>query len=348
MKRNIIHMMLMMLVISTLAVSNGAAGNNGAENPDSAHYNYFYPESPSNYEVITTYGKLPELETEMQRENWTNSLNELEKELATEIYVRYIHPDGKILTYGDNSAGYFVIVFHKNIQADGGLMDEIYATISKNAEQNGIQEVPVEFGHGDAPQKSGDEDEPTFLNYAFHSNLDIGIAADISDDWDTSCGACHASETESVVRLANSYTPEVIATYGTLPEFENEEQRLDWANNVQMGIFKGLNHSISNTYFYPEGALIMFGTGYPEGYFEVTVLRNLTINESQMNEIYAIIDEEAQKHGILEVPVRFVFGDMPVLDEVSSESMPGVVLFDGLIAFSGMWLFRRRQIKEGN
>lgn len=314
-------------------------------------YNYFYPQIPSNYEVITTYGKLPELETEAQRQNWSNALDKVEKSLATEIFFNYIDSNGKVLTYGENSRGYFVIVFDKNLTIEKPLLGELYAIIDKNAKKIGIKEVPVEFGHGVIPLKLEVDDEPAFLNYSFHSNLDLSAAMNFSDNWSKTCGACHGGGTQSVINQVGSYKPVVIAVYGKLPKFETEEQRLDWANRVQPAIIGGLGSKIVDSYFYPKGPLVIFGTNYPNGYFEATVLKNLTIEKPLMDEIYGIIDEEAKKRDIQEVPVRFILGDFarPLDDKAtppsraeSDKSVPGFVFMGGLISLLGIWLFRRR------
>ena len=76
-----------------------------------------------------------------------------------------------------------------------------------------------------------------------------------------------------------------------------------------------------------------------------------------MDEIYGIIDEEAKKIGIHEVPVVFFKGefvrpdsglliedsnnDAALPGKTSDEAVPGFGLLCGLISFFGGWSFRR-------
>ena len=107
---------------------------------------------------------------------------------------------------------------------------------------------------------------------------------------------------------------------------------------------------------YPAGPLVSCGTDF-DGYIVMSISKNLTVEKSLLDEIYGIIDEEAKKKGIYEVPVRFVLGDLyqpdilvedseddvPPSDETSSKSVPGFGLLGVLISFAGGWLFRRKQ-----
>ena len=355
-----------MLLLVTVAFAAVETPNKDLTEYAPVEYSYFYPQTASDYEVITTYGKLPELETEAQKQNWSNSLNRLEKSLATEIFLKYIDSNGNVLTYGDNSRGYFVIVFYKNLTIQKPKMDEIYAIIDKNAKDIGIQDVPVEFGHGVLQLKIEDDEVPVFLDYDFHSSLDIATAVGLSDDWSKTCGACHESETQPVVSPVDSYKPEVVAIYGKLPELKTEEQRLDWFNKDQEAIAKGLRDNI-NTYYYPAGPIISHGR-HADGYFVVAIYKNLTVDKPLLDEIYGVFDEEAKKMDIHEVPVRFILEDFAqpdilVVDEDSNEEMPqdeisnknisnpgkasgksvpGFGLMGGLISSLSVWLFRKR------
>ncbi|KAF5431667.1 hypothetical protein C5S36_10055 [Candidatus Methanophagaceae archaeon] len=149
--------------------------------------------------------------------------------------------------------------------------------------------------------------------------------------------------------------PNPIATYGTLPEFETKEQWRKWSDEDCGVIIEGAGDKI-DPYFYPAGPLVSCGTNF-EGYIVMKISKNLTVEKPLLDEIYGIIDEEAKKNGIYEVPVRFVLGDLyqpdilvedstddvPPSDETSSKSVPGFGLLGVLISFAGGWLFRRKQ-----
>lgn len=162
----------------------------------------------------------------------------------------------------------------------------------------------------------------------------------------------------------DSYKPEIIATYGKLPELETEEQKWNWFYKDQQAIINGLRNRI-NLYYYPAGPIISHGRN-ADGYFVITIYKNLTVNKTLLDEIYGLFDDEAKNKSIQEVPVRFVLEDFPHLVEVedsnkdmpasgetdnevppadntSSKSVPGFVFLSGLISFFGGWLFRRKR-----
>src|SRR5665648_73374 len=109
-----------------------------------------------------------------------------------------------------------------------------------------------------------------------------------------------------------SYKPEYIAVYGKLPEFETEEEKMDWFHN-QEAVAKGLRNKTS-PFFYPSGPIISTGRR-ADGYFVVAIYKNFAVDKSLLDEIYGLFDEEAKKRGIREVPVRFMLEDLIQLDE---------------------------------
>ncbi len=159
------------------------------------------------------------------------------------------------------------------------------------------------------------------------------------------------------------YEPKIIATYGKLPALETEEQKQKWYNNLR-DITEGIRDKM-NPYIYPNGTSIGFGYNY-KGYIEVTFEENLTIQKSLIDEIYVIIDKEAKKRGIQEVPVEFTLDSLPQLDVIPSsqngettttpqinktaqrdensaeKSTPSFGLVGGMISVFCVWLFRRK------
>lgn len=314
------------------------SGNFDDNKINSVEYNFFFPRTPTDYEVITTYGKLPELKTEKQKQSWSNKLKELGKSLETELFFVNFYPNGKMITYGENSRGYFVVVFYKNLTVEKSLMDGIYILINEEAGRIGIQEIPVEFGNGDFP---------------------------ISEkSW--------VSEMEKELSYKAIFKREVIASYGKLPELKTEEQRWKWLNIDHGAIINSLGENFTEKYFIPAGPLVGIGTD-PDGYIEVIIYKNLTVEKTRLDEIYGMIDKEAKKIGIYEVPVRFVLGDIvqpdlhvgesnketpstqegPTKDMQKNKeptpsnkelgkSVPSFGLLGGLITMFGGWLFRRK------
>lgn len=289
-------------------------GNINITKVNNIEYNYLYYLTPTAYEPIATYGGPLELKTDIQKQNWSNDLKKLTKSLEIELTRNYMYPNGKIITYGENSNGYFVIVFYKNLTVDRQLKDEIYAFIDEKAKKIDIQEVPVEFGRGGFPVVEG--------NWRSESEKKA------DDEYERSGRA--------------SYKPVVIATYGKLPELKTEDQRWNWFNKNQRVIMEGLRNK-TLSYFTPKGPLVAFGTD-SDGYFVATIYKNLTVEKPLLDEIYRIIDEEAKKSEIRDVPVKFVLGDFarPALQDAVSSSVPGFGLVGGLITLLCVWLFRRR------
>ncbi len=211
---------------------------------------------------------------------------------------------------------------------------EIYELLNKEARKTGIQEFPVEFGSGGFPvaERDGRSEAEKKADEEYEKNG------------------------------RTSYKPEIIATYGKLPELKTEEQRWRWFYRDGRAIMDGLRDKI--TPYMQSGPLVAFGINY-DGYYQGTINRNLTVGKPLLDEIYGIIDEEAKKRGIHEVPVRFVLGDTPqpsnLIDEASnngtplpnyrntsppnetlSKSVPGFGLFGGLIAILSALLFIRK------
>ena len=112
----------------------------------------------------------------------------------------------------------------------------------------------------------------------------------------------------------NASKPPVIATYGKLPEFENDEQKRNWQGNLKE-IGKNVRmRGEMDPYFYPEGTVIGYGHNV-EGYTEVTFLEGTVIEKPLMDEIYEIFDRQAREIGIQEVPLIFEFGEIPSENE---------------------------------
>jgi hypothetical protein len=83
-----------------------------------------------------------------------------------------------------------------------------------------------------------------------------------------------------------SYRPDVIATYGKLPEIETEEQCWEWFYKDTRAIMHGSRDGMDP--YFTDGILVSCGS-YIGGYIEVTIYENLTIETQPiMDEIYEI------------------------------------------------------------
>jgi HEAT repeat protein len=106
--------------------------------------------------------------------------------------------------------------------------------------------------------------------------------------------------------------------YGREREFFVEDEKREWLSSLEP-IVKGRSEYIM-PYFYPDGPVIGYGLNF-QGYLIVDLLIGSEVNESLMAEIYSVIDEEALKNGVEEVPVLFSFESMPVPDEAVDEDV---------------------------
>lgn len=100
----------------------------------------------------------------------------------------------------------------------------------------------------------------------------------------------------------------VIDTRGKIPRFETEKERRNWLNKLDKNRISVQDEMLP--YMYPNGSVIEYGWNY-KGYFSVVFYEDITVNTSQVDEIYATIDKHAQKMGTHDVPVVFKIESFP-------------------------------------
>ena len=303
------------------------------EQMNDVEYRFLFGLSPSGHEVIAEFGTLPELETEEQKQEWTLKLEDLTDKLKDDMVSTYMYPHGKVLTCGYNSNGYLVILF-ENEAIEQQLMDEIYAAVGEKAKDLGIQDVPVDFGHGVYWQQ-------------YEVDLEIMTEAEIK-------------ATEEYMKSGRGvYQPIVIARYGKLPLLVTDEQRSNWSESMSDILYE--SRSKIEPYM-DEKQVVEYGIGYLS--IEVGIDKDVSVDKQLLAaEIYEIFDEEAKMKSINNVPVVFIEStpyqpDVEIVeeideinnsnhnetkpDETSNISVPGFGLLGGLICLSGGWLFRRK------
>ncbi len=102
--------------------------------------------------------------------------------------------------------------------------------------------------------------------------------------------------------------PKVRETRGIIPKFKVENERQDWLNKLdelRIGVRNDMH-----PYLYPKGPVIMYGYNY-EGYFKIVFYENITVEASIVDGIYAVVDRQAKKMSIQEVPVVFKIETLP-------------------------------------
>jgi hypothetical protein len=97
--------------------------------------------------VLETRGIIPKFETEKERRNWLDKLDEGRIDVRDEMRS-YLYPNGKVIMYGWDDEGYFDVVFYENTPVETSVVDEIYAAIDKQAKKRSVQDVPVAFKKG--------------------------------------------------------------------------------------------------------------------------------------------------------------------------------------------------------
>ena len=273
-----------------LSQESNFSENSEVSNVHYSYYTYFFGLNSYGNTIITRYGKLPVLETEEQRESWNSTLEELSNEMKDTIASKYMYPHGQIVTCGINAKGYFIILF-KYGNVDEPLMNEIYGLIDNSAREIGIQDIPVKFGYGIYKEQIELGQEGRYQNF----------------------GESTENLSESDIHVIEEYmkkkpaTPvhKTVAAYGKIPLLKDQKEIYAWGDKL-FSI-----HSSSDKKILPygeRGQVITYGvelTRLALGIHEnVSSKEKITI----VKEIYGIIDEEARKQNVTDVPVVFYQG----------------------------------------
>jgi hypothetical protein len=102
--------------------------------------------------------------------------------------------------------------------------------------------------------------------------------------------------------------PKTLDARGKIPKFKTEKERRNWLDKLDENRISVRNDM--RPYLYPSGKVIMYGWN-DKGYFDVVFYENTTVEASLVNEIYAVIDKQAKKLVIDEIPVVFRIDEIP-------------------------------------
>lgn len=269
------------------SVQSGDSLNSEVSNVHYGYYNYFFGANSYGNTVIAKYGKLPVLETEAQKEHWNSNLEELSNKIKNTVASEYMYPHGELMTCGTNDKGYFAILF-KYGNIDESLMNEIYTLIDKSAKEIGMQDVPVEFSYG-------------IYREQIPLNQEGG-----RDHW---LGESTENLSETDIHVIEEYMkkkPEHlgdgnIANYGKIPLIKDENELSEWGQKLML-IHEHIRGKMAP---YMGKDVITYGYGITR--FNVGISENLPYEKKTAlaKEIYQIIDEEARKENVTDVPVVF-------------------------------------------
>nr|WP_321497306.1 hypothetical protein [uncultured Methanolobus sp.] len=103
-----------------------------------------------------------------------------------------------------------------------------------------------------------------------------------------------------------------VAAMGYVPVFANEAEWLEWSEKVHEA-----RHIKELEQYFSSGPVISYGFKKYSGYIEVGVNIDSPeqVNDSILSEIYQIIEGHFEEEGISNIPVVFVWTEMPHTDE---------------------------------
>ncbi|AKG92207.1 hypothetical protein GAH_00441 [Geoglobus ahangari] len=116
---------------------------------------------------------------------------------------------------------------------------------------------------------------------------------------------------ENLSWVCNSSDGQII--YGDLPNFRSEEDRQEWLAKLDTLGKSIRENGLLAQHFYPNGPVISYGFDY-RGYFVVALENCSKIEKHELDAIYEIINREAGKLGIENIPVLFRFEGVPVAE----------------------------------
>jgi len=252
-----------------------------------SYYHYFFGLYSQGSTVITRYGKLPVLETNDQKESWNSTLEKLGIEIKDTVVSKYMYPHGEVMSCGINARGYFVILF-KYGNVDESLIKEIYSLIDDSAKEMGIQDIPVEFGYGTYREEISLEGVNRW--YWFGESTKNLSKSDI-----------HTLE-EVMEHKPAMPSHKNIAAYGKIPLLKDQSEVTAWTNKLSS--IAGVTEEKIAAYM-ERDQVITYGSGIR---LEIGINETLSSEEKNttVKEICQILDEEARKQNVTDVPVIFM------------------------------------------
>ena len=112
---------------------------------------------------------------------------------------------------------------------------------------------------------------------------------------------------------------DTISTFGSVPDINDDKEKIEWISTLRVSG----NNSMDKIEPYFEssgGALLGYGVDYG-GYMFIEYDNELAddIDDSMINELYDIINEDAKEMGISNVPVAFIKAESVQLDSRTTE-----------------------------
>lgn len=220
-------------------------------------------------------------------QEWKNTIVDCWANITGPSYYKF---DKSIKSIGSNNE--FLIVYLGSAykrEVNDSRIDEMYQKIESYCEENvGMSEVPVVFMWAE------DEDDLVMVY-----------------------------DPDAFENAKNSSN--FVAAMGTVPVFADEDEWLEWSEKVHEA---GHVYEMEPYFASYGGPLVSYGFKRYSAYIEVGVNQATPekVNDSSINEIYQIFFNHYKEVGISDIPVVFVWSDVPQEDgaeDVSTESTPG-------------------------
>ena len=204
-----------------------------------------------------------------------------------------------------------VILYLRKVPKEFREFGEEFSIVCGNL---GVEEIPGEY-HISIEHTQITQSNNIFtslLSYVknfFYETAGYATAQELLKPEIDDCIASGKSE-ETCTKLCEEI---VIDIRGKIPKFENDTERNEWFKKLdELGDSLREKQSLKE-FKYPEGPVISYGYSV-YGYFFVDFKKGFEYNETITEEIYEIIDEEAKKLGIEDIPVVFRISDIPELE----------------------------------
>lgn len=293
-RRNICKWLMLITFVSLFVYSSASADDNGFNDSKSNEISEpSIKEFENDPSFIAYRGTLPETVDQ----KWENSIVNCWFNL-TQIGPSYSEFDSSIKSVASNNEMLIIELgsAYKE-EVNNSRIDEIYQKIEDYCEQQeGIDEIPVVF------MWAHDEENLPLPDYG----------PQIFDEVKNESG--------------------FITTRGTMPVITDANKKVEWeetAGNCIHSFRDELDH------YMPENGGPVVGYGYDyRGYIFVEFDKKSpeNVNESIIDEIYQIIDNNCKQEGVSEVPVIFEWGEVPTLNEelLPAEEIPYVNESDGV------------------
>jgi len=107
------------------------------------------------------------------------------------------------------------------------------------------------------------------------------------------------------------YDPNVLKAYGSVPAIKNASHFAEFGSTLQAVRDSSIREA--KPYLYPDGPIVDYGAGPMPGYFLIKLYDyggNKTVySETELKEIYRVVEKNAIETGLDEVPVIFCLWD---------------------------------------